>query len=253
MGACGKAMSNTVALSIENLRFAYQGKLALDDVSFTINASDFTFLLGPNGAGKSTLFALITRLYDCREGKIALNGFDIKQQTRKALATLGIVFQQTTLDVDLTVQQNLHYHAALYGMSRKLAKSRIQEELERLAMFERRSEKVAKLNGGHKRRVEIARALLHKPSILLLDEPTVGLDVQSRVAIVEYIHYLTAHEQLAVLWASHLLDEIYSTDQVLVMHKGKIKAKGHREQIVAMTQTKDINTAFAQLTQGELS
>jgi ABC-2 type transport system ATP-binding protein len=138
-------------------------------------------------------------------------------------------------------------------MSRKLAKSRIQEELERLAMFERRSEKVAKLNGGHKRRVEIARALLHKPSILLLDEPTVGLDVQSRVAIVEYIHYLTAHEQLAVLWASHLLDEIYSTDQVLVMHKGKIKAKGHREQIVAMTQTKDINTAFAQLTQGELS
>ncbi len=236
------------ALTIENVSFAYGKKKALDKISFNINTGECTLLLGPNGAGKSTLFSLITRLYDSRDGNISLCGFDIKTQSRQALMRLGVVFQQTTLDIDLTVLQNLRYHAALHGMSRKQANLRIQEELERLAMYERRTEKVRQLNGGHKRRVEIARALLHKPALLLLDEPTVGLDVPSRKSIVEHLHQLSNDKQLAILWASHLMDEVYPNDQLLVLHQGQIKAQGSVNHLLQMTQCQNINDAFHQLT-----
>lgn len=243
-------MSNAIALSVNGLSFSYASKKALDAVSFDIMPGECTLLLGPNGAGKSTLFSLITRLYDSREGSITLCGFDVKQQTCKALAQLGIVFQQTTLDLDLTVMQNLLYHTALHGIGSKLAKQRIQQELERLNLYERRFEKARNLNGGHKRRVEIARALLHKPSLLLLDEPTVGLDVPSRQAIVDYVHQLAVEENLAVLWASHLIDEIYPDDHLLVLDKGQIKAKGTVDKVLQQTATTSVKEAFQKLTQG---
>lgn len=241
---------SSVALSIENLSFAYGKKVALDKVDFSVNSSECTILLGPNGAGKSTLFSLITRLFDTQYGKIELCGFDVKKQSKQALSTLGVVFQQTTLDMDLTVMQNLQYHSALHGIGRKVARQRIQEELERLNMYDRRSEKVRQLNGGHKRRVEIARALLHKPSLLVLDEPTVGLDVPSRQSIVEHVHQLTTDHNLAVLWATHLMDEIYPEDQLVVLHQGKIKAKGSMDDVLNLSNTSSINQAFEQLTQG---
>ena len=140
-------MSLQTALSIENLSFSYGGKKALDQLGFTINSGECTLLLGPNGAGKSTLFSLITRLYDSHEGQIELCGFNVKQQTRQALAKLGVVFQQTTLDMDLSVMQNLRYHTSLHGLGRKVALQRIQQELERLNMYERRFEKIRQLNG----------------------------------------------------------------------------------------------------------
>lgn len=238
------------ALAIDDLSFAYGEKKALDKVNFTIHAGQCTVLLGPNGAGKSTLFALITRLYDARSGRIQLCGFDIKKQTKQALACLGVVFQQSTLDMDLTVLQNLDYHAALHGMGRKQAKQRIQQELERLNMVERRFEKVRQLNGGHRRRVEIARALLHKPALLLLDEPTVGLDVPSRQAIVEYVHRLAEIDNIAVLWATHLIDEIYPNDRLIVLDKGQIKATGTVDDVLQQTATSGIKDAFYTLTQG---
>lgn len=238
------------ALAIEDLNFSYSGKKALDQVSFDIQSGECTLLLGPNGAGKSTLFALITRLYDARSGRIQLCGFDIKKQTSKALARLGVVFQQSTLDIDLTVMQNLGYHAALHGMGRKLAKQRIQQELERLNMFDRRFEKIRQLNGGHRRRVEIARALLHKPSLLLLDEPTVGLDVPSRQDIVEHVHRLAKDENIAVLWASHLIDEIYPGDRLIILDKGQIKATGSVNNVLQQTGTATVKDAFYVLTQG---
>lgn len=244
-------MNEPGALAIEGLSFSYGNHKALDDINFKIHSGECTILLGPNGAGKSTLFSLITHLYDTRQGRIQLCGFDIKQQSRLALARLGVVFQQTTLDMDLTVEQNLRYHTALHGMSRKLATERIQQELERLAMFDRRFEKVRQLNGGHKRRVEIARALLHKPSLLLLDEPTVGLDVPSRQNIVEYVHRLVVEENIAVLWASHLMDEIHANDHLIVLHKGQIKANGMVDDVLKLTDATTINEAFHRLTQGQ--
>lgn len=243
-------MNTNIALSVNGLSFSYAGTKALDQVNFAIRANECTLLLGPNGAGKSTLFSLITRLYDAREGRIELCGFDIKQQTRKALASLGIVFQQTTLDLDLTIMQNLFYHTALHGIGKKLAKQRIQQELERLDLYDRRFEKARNLNGGHKRRVEIARALLHKPSLLLLDEPTVGLDVHSRQAIVDYVHQLAKDENIAVLWASHLIDEIYPDDHLIILNKGQIKANGTVSQVLQQTGTDMVKDAFYQLTQG---
>jgi ABC-2 type transport system ATP-binding protein len=242
-------MNTNAALTVRNVNFSYGAKKALDQVSFEIQTGHCTMLLGPNGAGKSTLFSLITRLYDTPSGRIELCGYDIKKQTCKALANLGIVFQQTTLDMDLTVLQNLRYHTSLHGMSRKLAAQRIREELERLDMFERRNEKVRQLNGGHRRRVEIARALLHKPALLLLDEPTVGLDVPSRSSIVDYVHGLAYTGNIAVLWASHLIDEIYPDDRLIILHKGKIKATGSVDKILQTSGTTMIKDAFFRLTQ----
>ncbi len=243
-------MTTENALSVADLSFSYSGKKALDNVNFTIKTGEFTVLLGPNGAGKSTLFSLITRLHDTHAGKIELCGYDIKKETGHALSKLGVVFQQTTLDLDLTVMQNLFYHAALHGIGRKQAKLRIQQELERLNMYERRFEKIRQLNGGHRRRVEIARALLHKPAVLLLDEPTVGLDVPSRQDIVEHVHQLVKEAQLAVLWASHLIDEIYSDDNLIVLHQGQFKATGSVADVLQQTNTTTINDAFFALTQG---
>ena len=245
-----KQSIQSAALTVSDLSFSYREKKALDHVNFSVNLSECTILLGPNGAGKSTLFSLITRLYDSREGKITLCGFDIKQQTRQALSQLGVVFQQTTLDMDLSVMQNLRYHTALHGLSGKLARKRIQQELERFNMYDRRNEKIRQLNGGHRRRVEIARALLHKPSLLLLDEPTVGLDIPSRQSIVEHVHQLATEHNLAILWATHLIDEIYPQDQLVILHQGRIQQKGRIDEVIQASNSSSISEAFKQLTQG---
>ncbi|MDT8406762.1 MAG: ABC transporter ATP-binding protein [Methylococcales bacterium] len=236
------------ALSVENLSFAYGKKPVLQNLDFAIPEQGCTILLGPNGAGKSTLFALITRLYDSRQGRIAIAGFDVKKQQRKALASLGVVFQQTTLDMNLSVEQNLSYYAALHGLGGQRARLRIRQELERLELFERRKERVAKLNGGHRRRVEIARALLTEPRLLLLDEPTVGLDVHSRNALVSYLHELVKQRPLAIFWATHLIDEIDDQDRLLVLHQGQLKFQGTVPEVLEATRQDSIGDAFFQLT-----
>jgi len=238
-----------LALDINQLNFSYGKKQVLHDLSFSVEVGQCFFLLGPNGAGKSTLFSLITRLYDQEKNNIKLAGIDIKKQPLKALAQLGVVFQQTTLDLDLTVRQNLFYHAALQGISRKNAKIAIQQQLEQLDMYERQNELVRQLNGGHKRRVEIARALMHKPKLLLLDEPTVGLDIASRESIVKHVHHLCETTGLAVLWATHLMDEILEGDGLVVIHQGKVQAKGTAMELMQSTKSETLSQAFFQLTQ----
>ena len=241
-------MSKLPALVVEGLSYTYGQKKALDQVSFEVEAGQCTLLLGPNGAGKSTLFSLVTHLYDSRDGHIRIAGHDIKTHPCQALASLGVVFQQPTLDLDLSVLQNLRYHTALHGMSRKESAQRIQEELERQGMLERSGEKVRQLNGGHRRRVEIARALLHRPRLLLLDEPTVGLDVPSRKAMVDHVHALTRTTDIAVLWATHLIDEIHPKDRLIVLHTGRIRAAGTVPDVLETTRTGSIGEAFEQLT-----
>ncbi len=208
-------------LEIRNLTYRYGAKMALDDVSFSLEAGKFCALLGPNGAGKSTLFSLMTRLLVSPHGTIEVAGHNIAQQPRAALAKIGVVFQQQTLDLDMTVAQNLRYFAALQGLSGARAQRNIDAALARLDMSERASEKVRALNGGHRRRMEIARALVHQPSVLLLDEPTVGLDTRSRKAITAHVHDLASSGML-VFWATHLVDEIGDGDEVVVLHQGRV-------------------------------
>lgn len=213
-------------LRVNNLSYAYGAKTALDDVSFEVPEGRFCALLGPNGAGKSTLFALLTRLIVSPSGQIEIAGHDMRRNPRRALGQMGVVFQQPTLDLDLTVQHNLTYFAALHGLSGAPARARIEAVLDRLEMRERAGEMVRALNGGHRRRLEIARSLIHRPKVLLLDEPTVGLDAATRRAITDHVHRLSSEDGLTVLWATHLTDEINDTDQLMVLHRGKILQSG---------------------------
>lgn len=212
-------------IEVANLSYRYGAKLALDDVSFNLEAGKFCALLGPNGAGKSTLFNLLTRLFTAPDGKISIAGFDLQASPRAALARLGIVFQQTTLDLDLTVWQNLSYFAALHGIAGRDAATRIDASLDKLGMLERAGEKARTLNGGHRRRAEIARALIHSPAVLLLDEPTVGLDAASRASITDHVHRLT-DDGTTVLWATHLTDEVRNDDRSVILHQARVLADG---------------------------
>lgn len=242
--------SASVSLAIHDLWFAYGSRKVLKGVSFEVNRGQCSILLGPNGAGKSTLFALVARLYNPLQGEIIVDGAPMARQAQRALGRMGFVFQQTTLDMDLTVEQNLRYHAALHGLSAAQTKQRMDEELLRQSMLDRKHDKVRSLNGGHRRRVEIARALMHRPEVLLLDEPTAGLDIPSRMALVEHVHALCQEQQIAVLWATHLLDEVSPDDQVIVLHQGQIKAAGKPADIVHSLEAADLSSAFFSLTSG---
>lgn len=217
-------------LSDVSYSYAATGRKALDGVSFSVEPGRFCALLGPNGAGKSTLYALLTRLIVAPQGRISVAGYDLARAPRAALARIGVVFQQPTLDLDMTVRRNMSYFAGLHGLSGRDAAVAIDAALDRLAMLERAGEKVRALNGGHRRRMEIARALIHKPEVLLLDEPTVGLDAAARRAITAHVHEL-AETGPAVLWATHLVDEIGPEDRVVVLHRGKVLVEGGAAEI----------------------
>jgi ABC-2 type transport system ATP-binding protein len=219
------------ALVLSAIGFAYGPRQALQDIGFSLAPGTFNALLGPNGAGKSTLIALLTRLYDLQQGEIHVLGCNLRRQPRQALRQLGVVFQQSTLDLDLSVEQNLRYHAALHGMATPLTRQRIDAELVRQQLTERRHDKVRDLNGGHRRRVEIARALLHQPRLLLLDEASAGLDPGSRLALNQHVRQLCCDEGLAVLWTTHLLDEVQASDQLLILNRGHLVAQGLTSQI----------------------
>jgi len=240
--------SEALPLVVEKLSHAFGQRQALREVSFELNRGDRTMLLGLNGAGKTTLFSLITRLYNHRGGSIRIFGWEIKQKPSEALARLGVVFQLPTLDPDLTVAQNLFYHAALHGLPRREAAARIRREIERVDLTDRMHEKARTLSGGQRRRVEIARALVHKPRMLLLDEPTVGLDIASRQFMLDHVGMLCREEGLAALWATHLIDEVDSAARVIVLHRGRILAQGPVPDVVRDTNAASIREAFDSLT-----
>jgi ABC-2 type transport system ATP-binding protein len=237
------------ALSVQELSYAFGPRRVLHDVNLAVRPGDFSILLGLNGAGKTTLFALITRLYSARKGRIAVFGHDIEREPLAALARLGVVFQQATLDLDLTVEQNLYYHAALHGMTRAEARPRIEEELTRIALLDRKRERVRALSGGQKRRVELARALLHDPSLLLLDEPTVGLDMESRHFLLQHVQSLCRTRALGVLWATHLIDEAADASRVIVLHHGRVLEDAPVREITQAGET--LKNAFDRLTRKE--
>jgi ABC-2 type transport system ATP-binding protein len=215
---------NSPALLLDNVVKTYGQIRAVDGVSFKAAPGEFIALLGPNGAGKTTLFQLLSGLFVPDSGHIAIMGHDMLRNPVPALAKLGIVFQQPTLDLELTVTGNLMFHAGLHGISRAIAKPRIEAELERLGLAARAHDKTGQLSGGNRRRVELARALLHEPRVLLMDEATVGLDPASRGDLLKLILTMRAERSVAVLWATHLCDEVADADRVIVLHRGKVLA-----------------------------
>ncbi len=214
------------ALEVSGVSHAFGSVRALVDVSLDVPRGAFVALLGVNGAGKTTLFSLITRLYDNTSGSIRVAGFDVRRRPGEALARLGVVFQSRALDADLTVAQNLAYHAALHGIPRGEARDRAREVLAMVELADKAGVRVGALSGGQQRRAEIARALMHGPDVLLLDEATVGLDVRARAEVLALVRRLIASGAVSALWATHILDEVAPEDEVVVLHRGRVLARG---------------------------
>jgi ABC-2 type transport system ATP-binding protein len=238
----------TPALLLDSVVKTYGSIRAVGGVTLSAFPGEFIALLGPNGAGKTTLFQLLSGLFVPDSGKIEIVGQDMLRNPVPALAKLGIVFQQPTLDLELTVTGNLLFHAGLHGIPRSVAKPRIESELARLGLAERAHDKTAELSGGNRRRVELARALLHDPRVLLMDEPTVGLDPASRSDLLKLILNMRAERAVAVLWATHLCDEVSNADRVIVLHRGKVLADTTPAKLVADAHAQTIEQAFLAMT-----
>jgi ABC-2 type transport system ATP-binding protein len=243
--------SGVPALSVEGLSHKIAGRTILDSVSIDVPASRFVVLLGQNGAGKTTLFSLVTRLYTAQTGAIRIFGHDLRRESSRALSQLGVVFQQRALDPDLSAHQNLWYHAALHGMPWGTARRRIAEELGRVGLAKEAKRKIRGFSGGEARRVEIARALLHNPHLLLCDEATVGLDIRSRADIIADVRSLVQARGLTVLWATHLIDEVQPDDHTVILHRGKVLDQGAARDIIASVGATSLNDAFRRITEGK--
>jgi ABC-2 type transport system ATP-binding protein len=243
-----RAEQDIPALLLENVVKSYGPVRAIDGVSLQARGGEFIALLGPNGAGKSTLFQLLSGLFTADSGRIEVMGHDMSRNAVPALAELGIVFQQPTLDLELSVTANLLFHAGLHGMPRSVAQTRIADALRRLGLNERAGDKAAKLSGGNRRRVELARALLHEPRVLLMDEPTVGLDPASRADLLKLLLSMRKERRVAVLWATHLCDEVADADRVIVLHRGKVLADTTPAQLVSSAGAASIEEAFLAMT-----
>ncbi len=230
-------------LELNQIDFSYGKKQVLKNVSLSIKEGTFSVLLGLNGAGKSTLFSLVTRLLNLQKGEIFINSFSIKDYSN-ALKDIGIVFQEPTLDLDLTVKQNLYYYGSLKGLGFKETLFSIQDEIEKLELLDVMDITVRNLNGGHRRRVEILRALINKPKLLLLDEATVGLDLKSRFDILAYVRDLVVSKNISVLWITHLFDEVTLEDDLSIIKAGEIIESGTVKDIVAKYEKDNLVDTF---------
>ncbi|WP_334050212.1 ATP-binding cassette domain-containing protein [Alteromonas gracilis] len=235
-------------IAVQAVSHQYGSHHALNNISLCLKPG-LTMLLGPNGAGKSTLFALITSLQKLTQGSITFDGATLSQSRTSIMAKMGVVFQQSTLDIDLSVKQNLSYFASLHGISTTSALSHIQGLLDELDLTTKLNTKIRNLNGGHRRRVELARCLIHKPSLLLLDEPTVGLDIESRHLILRVVQALAHSQNVSVLWATHLFEEVKHNNNLIVLSKGRVLAHDQCEALLAKYHQQDIEHLWQHLMQ----
>lgn len=223
-------------LIVQNLAKSYGAKPALKGVSFAIQPGEMVALLGPNGAGKSTLLQLLTGLFSPDKGSIQIFGQDLNANPSAALAGMGVVFQQSALDLDLSVNANLLFHTDLHGLPRRVARQRIAEGLAAMGLQGQAKDVVRSLSGGTRRKVELVRALLHQPRVLLMDEATVGLDPESRATMLAAVRRLATPQQVGVLWATHLIEEIKVTDRVLFLEQGLIRFDGTPDDYLSQCQ-----------------
>ena len=206
-------------------------------------------LLGPNGAGKSTLFQLLTGLFVPDAGDIDVAGHSMRHAATRALRHIGVVFQQMSLDLDLTVRANLRFHADLHGLPRAVANERIAQACQDAGLGDDLERAARELSGGNRRKVELVRALLHQPTLLLMDEPTVGLDPKSRRDLLATVRADIAARGTTVLWATHLVEEASQADRVLVLHRGRLLADGSAGEVTAALGGDTLEEAFIRATQ----
>ncbi len=237
-----------MTLRVTSICKSFGRRKALDDVSLQVSAGEFVALLGPNGAGKTTLFQILSGLFIADQGRAVIGDADIGKTPIAALAQLGIVFQQPALDLDLSVHANLQFQADLHGIARVDARQRIAACLSRFELSERAHEAARVLSGGNRRKVELARALLTRPRLLLMDEATVGVDPASRRQIIADVKALCKEQKLAVLWATHLVDEADGADRIIVMAGGRVRFGGLPAQLIASQQCATLTDAFLRLT-----
>ena len=240
--------SESLPLQAQSLSKSYQGRPALRDLSLSLQRGERVALLGPNGAGKSTLLQLLTGLFVPDAGEIRIMGHDLRRAAPQALAHLGVVFQQPALDLDLSVRANLRFHTDLHGLPRRQADARIEEDLTRMGLAGQIDQACRTLSGGNRRKVELVRALLHRPAVLLMDEATVGLDPASRVQLLQAVEDLQRERGVATLWATHLVEEVENAQRVVVLHKGQLRHEGPVHSLLSSTGQDSLQKAFLALT-----
>jgi ABC-2 type transport system ATP-binding protein len=235
-------------LRVSGLTKRYGEHAALKSLSLELAAGQFVALLGPNGAGKSTLFQVLTGLFAADEGEVELAGHSLRQAPTAALRNIGVVFQQISLDLDLSIRRNLLFQADLQGLPRRLSLERIAEGCARLGVEGSLDRKVRELSGGNRRKVELVRANLHRPAVLLMDEATVGLDPKSRQDLLAALHGDVRERGVCVLWATHWVEEAANAQRVLVLHKGSLLADGTPDEVTLALGAPTLETGFIQST-----
>ena len=220
----------------------YGQRPALKGVDLALRPGELVALLGPNGAGKSTLLQLLTGLFTPDSGRIEIQGHDMAQHPSRALAGLGVVFQQSALDLDLSVRANLRFHTDLHGLPRHVVDQRIDAALTRVGLHAVARASVRSLSGGNRRKVELVRALLHNPRVLLMDEATVGLDPASREQMMTHVMDLCATQRMAVLWATHLIEEARVAQRLVLLHQGSVQFDGSTADFTAASASGDFHT-----------
>jgi ABC-2 type transport system ATP-binding protein len=221
-GGVALATPAAASISVHGLSKSYGDIEAVRGIDFEVAPGEIFGFLGPNGAGKSTTISMLCTLVKPSAGSALVAGFDVKRERDTVRRNIGLVFQDTTLDGYLTAEQNMRLHAELYGVPRELIRPRMQQVLEMVGLWDRRTSEVNTFSGGMKRRLEIARGLMHSPRVLFLDEPTVGLDPQTRSSIWAYIRELKGAEDITIFLTTHYMDEAECCDRIAIMDKGVI-------------------------------
>jgi ABC-2 type transport system ATP-binding protein len=235
-------------LAMKGVEKSYGAVKALDGVDLSLEESRFVGLLGPNGAGKSTLFQIIAGLFVPDAGEVSLFGLTHRDDGPEIRRRMGVVFQARSVDLDMSIRANLRFHGRLFGLRGRALNARIDALAEQFGLAELVSRPVRTLSGGQQRNVEIARALINDPDLIIMDEPSAGLDTPSRRALVADIRKLAREQKVAVLWATHLVDEVEEADDVVMLVKGRVVAQGTPEALIAQSGADDLTDAYSSLT-----
>lgn len=244
-----EVMHNSPVIEARNVVKTFGKIKAVDDISFEVEAGEIFAFLGPNGAGKSTTISMLTTMLRPTGGKLLLNNHDVTKEQAKARKSFGIVFQDPALEEELTAYENMKVHAVLYGIPKNEQESRIEDLLKLVDLWERKDSLVRTYSGGMRRRLEIARGLMHHPKILFLDEPTLGLDTQTRNLLWDYVKKLSDSEGMTIFFTTHYLDEAEAVaDRIAIIDHGKIIATGTTKELAQKTKTRNLEQAYLELT-----